>query len=123
MRTSFVASALVAVLLSACAPSTPALPPEPPAAVPVAGRVEIVAAKEGFVPAKIAAPAGKPLTLVFTRTEPNTCMTGVHFPELGIEKEIPVGARVEVEVTPKAGGTIAFQCPMGMGKSAIVSVN
>jgi plastocyanin domain-containing protein len=86
------------------------------------GKVRIAATEEGFTPAKIEAKAGVPLKLVFRRETDHTCMTGVDFPELGIKKDLPLNTDVEIEVTPKEGGTIAFQCPMGMGKSSIVTV-
>ncbi len=86
------------------------------------GKVRIAATESGFEPAKIEAKAGVPLKLVFRRETDHTCMTGVDFPELGIKKDLPLHTDVEIEVTPKQGGTIAFQCPMGMGKSSIVTV-
>ncbi len=132
MRTLFFAVSVAAAFACSSAPSAPATAPaaagEAKPAAPAAakpgpdGKVQVVATKEGFEPNRIEAKAGQPLTLVFTRTEEKTCMTGVVFPELGIEKDIPIGTPVEVTVTPKADGKIAFQCPMGMGKSTIVGV-
>lgn len=86
------------------------------------GKVLIRATKEGFEPSRIEVEGGKPITLVFVREIEKTCMTGVVFPDLGIEKDLPVGEKVEITVTPEAGGTIRFQCPMGMGKSTIVGL-
>lgn len=102
-----------------------AAPAEKPAAAarPDAdGKIEVHATKEGFEPAKIEVEGGKPVTLVFKREVEKTCMTGVVFPDLKIEKDLPVGQAVEVTVTPEAGGTIHFQCPMGMGKSTVVGL-
>lgn len=94
-----------------------------PAARPDAdGRIEIVATRSTFEPSRIEVEGGKPVTLVFTREIEKTCMHTVVFPDLDIEKEIPVGEKVEIEVTPEAGGTIRFQCPMGMGKSMVVGL-
>lgn len=84
------------------------------------GTVEVHATAEGFTPARIEAKAGQKLKLVFVRDVEKTCMTGVVFPSLGIEKDLPLGQKVEVEVTAPETGTVGFQCPMGMGKSAIV---
>lgn len=86
------------------------------------GKVEVVATKDSFVPSRIEVEGGKEVTLVFRREVEKTCMHTVVFPGLGIEKEIPVGQPVEVTVKPEAGGTITFQCPMGMGKSTIVGL-
>lgn len=123
-----------AVLLVACTDSKPAAPaPAPPAAPEqqaqaVArpdenGVVRIEATRDNFVPSRIEAPAGKPLTLIFTRTAQKTCMGEAVFPDLGIRKELPLNEPVEVTVTPEAGKEIVFHCPMGMGRSTIVAVD
>lgn len=86
------------------------------------GKIAVHATKEGFEPSRIEVEGGKPVTLVFTRDVEKTCMTGVVFPDLKIEKDLPLGQAVEVTVTPEAGGTVHFQCPMGMGKSTVVGL-
>ncbi len=86
------------------------------------GKVEITATADGFVPSRIEAEGGKPLKLVFTRKVEKSCMTAVVFPSLEIEKDLPLDEPVEIELTPEAGATIAFQCPMGMGRSTIVGL-
>jgi plastocyanin domain-containing protein len=131
------ALALAAALaLSACTESKPAAEAPAPTAArvpekapPTVGRpdangvVKIEATRDSFVPSRIEAPAGKPVTLVFTRTEKKTCMSEAVFPDLGIRKELPLNEPVEVTVTPEAGKEIVFHCPMGMGRSTIVAVN
>lgn len=94
----------------------------PAPARPVDGRIEVQATADGFSPSRIEAEGGKPLKLVFTRDVERTCMTAVVFPTLDIEEELPLGTAVEIEVTPEAGGTIPFQCPMGHGKSSIKGI-
>jgi predicted protein tyrosine phosphatase len=132
------ALALVAALaLSACTDSKPAAEAPAPTVVPqgqqkappsvgrpdASGVVRIEATRDSFVPSRIEAPAGKPLTLIFTRTEKKTCMSEAVFPDLGIRKELPLNEPVEVTVTPEAGKEIVFHCPMGMGRSTIVAVD
>ena len=122
--------AFLALSLAACSQGNSATPTKAaPAAEKKAaarpgpdGRIEIRATKDSFEPSRIEVEGGKTVTLVFTREVEKTCMHSVVFPDLGIEKEIPVGGKVEVQVTPQAGGTIRFQCPMGMGKSMIVGL-
>lgn len=104
------------------APKAPEAPKDAIGKADAEGRIRVAATEEGFEPSKIEAKAGVPLKLVFRRDTDHTCMTGVVFPELAIEKDLPLHTDVEIEVTPKQGGTIAFQCPMGMGKSSIVTV-
>lgn len=84
------------------------------------GRIAIEANAKGFSPARIVVEEGKPVKLLFTRTVEKTCMDGVVFPSLDIEEKLEVGVPVEVEFTPEAAGEIAFQCPMGHGKSTVV---
>src|SRR5262245_59455710 len=113
--------ALSFVLLAACTSSSGAA--EPAAARPRPdGTVQIKATEEGFEPSRVEVAAGKPVKLVFTRVAEKTCMTGVVFPELGIEKDLPLNTPVAVEITPRAGGTVNFQCPMAMGKGTIVTL-
>lgn len=91
-----------------------------PTPVDAEGKIRVEATQDGFSPKRIIVEEGKPVKLVFHRTVEKTCMDGVIFPSLGIEKELAVGVPVEVEITPEHSGKIAFQCPMGHGKSSIV---
>ncbi|WP_373045754.1 cupredoxin domain-containing protein [Vulgatibacter sp.] len=103
--------------------AAPAAEAKPAVARPAAdGTIEVHATRDGFEPSKIEVEGGKPVNLVFVREIEKTCMTGVVFPDLKIEKDLPVGEKVTVTVTPEAGGTIHFQCPMGMGKSTVVGL-
>lgn len=86
------------------------------------GKVLITATADEFIPSRVEVKGGEKVTLVFLREVEKSCMNKVVFPSLDIEKELPVGEKVEIEVTAPESGTIAFQCPMGMGKSAIVAM-
>jgi hypothetical protein len=81
-------------------------------------RVEVTA--HGFEPARVSLNFGR--QLVFRRTSDKTCATAVVFPELGIEKQLPLNADVTVDVPATAHGEIAFQCGMGMHKSKVVAL-
>jgi plastocyanin domain-containing protein len=87
---------------------------------PAGSVVQVRVSDSGFSPARIAAEAGKPMTLRFLRTSRNTCATEVVFPEQGIRRELPLGVPVEVAVIPHSG-EIAFSCGMHMFKGQIVS--
>lgn len=86
------------------------------------GKVLITATADEFIPSRVEVKGGEKVTLVFLREVEKSCMNKVVFPSLDIEKELPVGEKVEIDVTAPESGTIAFQCPMGMGKSAIVAM-
>jgi plastocyanin domain-containing protein len=118
-----VLAALVAGGLAGCGG-----PPEggraeaPPAAVeqPAAGVVQVTVDGTGFHPDRIPARAGEPITLALMRTTEETCGTEIVIPALGIERKLPLNERVEVTVTPKEKGEIAFACGMDMLKGTIV---
>lgn len=84
------------------------------------GRAAVTVDGEGYHPAKLHAPAGKALKIVFTRTTDQTCGHDVVFPSLNIRKNLPLNQPVEVSITP-AAGTTAFTCGMGMYQGSIMA--
>ena len=83
----------------------------------------VVADEHGFAPSHIDLQQGGPgssQAITFTRTSNETCATAVVFPEMQIEKDLPLGVPVSIDVPTDRPRTIAFQCGMGMYKSAIV---
>ncbi len=95
---------------------------EEPAAV-AAGptTVSIQVNKSGYQPSSVNAQAGKRLKLIFTRTTDKGCGDKLVFPDHGIDRELPLGEPVEVELTPQEGETISFTCGMGMYEGSIVA--
>ena len=113
--------ALVAILLFACKKEQAAPPAPKPAPIEVTGRrVDITAAANGFTPKEVTVKQGEPTTLVFTRTTDETCATEVVFPEIKLEKKLPLNQQVAVEVPVDKARTLAFQCGMAMFKSKVV---
>jgi plastocyanin domain-containing protein len=84
------------------------------------GLVEVLADGEGFHPAEVAVQKGVPLTLAFKRTSDKTCATEVVFPELKLEKKLPLNEAVAIAIPTDEGRTLTFQCGMGMYKSKVV---
>jgi len=82
--------------------------------------IAVTADERGFTPANVETKSGSKLTLRFTRTTDSTCADKVVFPEAGIEKELPLKQPVDVVVPTDKARTLAFQCGMGMFKSAVV---
>lgn len=136
------AAALVASLglcLGGAACKKPAPPPPPPAApaptpppattapaAPVTGvsaRVEIEVNEKGFVPDRIPAKAGKPLTLVITRKTDRTCAREILFAGQEGKTDLPLNKTVEVMYTPKASGEVKFGCAMGMMIAGVLAVS
>jgi plastocyanin domain-containing protein len=104
--------AFAALALAACG--------KPAVAETKPGEVAVRADDKGFTPSSVTAEKGKPLALVFTRTSDKTCATSVAFPELKIEKPLPLNTPVRVELPTADARTYTFQCGMGMFKSKVV---
>ncbi|RJO61867.1 cupredoxin domain-containing protein [candidate division WS5 bacterium] len=82
-------------------------------------RVEIKV-EGGYSPDKIIVKKGRKTTLVFHRKDPSDCLEEVIIPEFKIRKKLPLGERVEVEITPEKTGEYGFECGMGMFKGKII---
>jgi plastocyanin domain-containing protein len=76
--------------------------------------VEMKVTEDGYVPAKIKAQKGEKLRLVITRTTDRTCAREIVVKSHGINKPLPLGTAVTVELTPKASGEIKYACGMDM---------
>lgn len=104
---------------AAPAAAAPAAPTPPPAAAP-AGTVQVTITDEGFVPARIPAKVGQPLTLAITRKAERTCATEILFAGQEGKTDLPLNKTVQVTYTPKASGEIKFGCAMGMMIGGVV---
>lgn len=82
--------------------------------------VTITVGEDGFVPNHVEVRRGSKATLRFTRTTDKTCATSVAFPELGLNRPLPLNQAVDIEVPADQARTLTFQCGMGMYKSRIV---
>ena len=100
---------------------TPGCGQEPAPAPAITGpRVQVTVDANGYTPARIPAPTGQPITLVFTRTTDQGCGQILVFPDLGIRRELPLREAVAVTVTPPRG-ELRFTCGMDMYRGAIVA--
>lgn len=91
-----------------------------PAATASPRMVHVTVDDKGFHPNHVEAVKGQKLTLEFERTHDGTCATKVVFPEVNIEKDLPLNEKVPVDVPTGKARTLAFQCGMGMYKSAVL---
>jgi len=82
--------------------------------------IPVTADERGFTPAAVETQHGSKLTLRFTRTTDATCADKVVFPEAGIEQALPLNQPTDVVVPTDKARTLAFQCGMGMFKSAVL---
>jgi len=84
------------------------------------GRVAITVTEKGFEPAVVTVAAGKPVTLVVTRTTAKTCATDLVMPAQGIHQALPLGEAVEITFTPEQAGELNYACAMDMYKGKVI---
>ena len=98
-------------------------PQQAPQAAPSKdGAYEVAVTEKGFEPDRIQLPPGKQAVLRFTRKTDQTCADAVEFQGDSVKHMLPKGAPVEIKVTAPASGELAFACPMGHVRGAIVVV-
>ncbi len=81
--------------------------------------VKITVTKRGYEPFRVQASAGKPLTLVITRTTDETCATEIVIPEANISRDLPLGQPVTITFTPQKAGELRYSCAMNMFQGVI----
>ena len=84
---------------------------------------DVTAGEHGFTPTSFPLKAGGPGshgTVTFIRTTDKTCATEVVFPDLNIEKKLPLNQVVSVDLPTDTAKTLTFQCGMAMYKGAVV---
>ncbi len=81
--------------------------------------IRITVTKNGYEPHRVTATAGKPLTLVVTRTTDETCATELVIPEAGISQPLPLLTPVAITFTPTRTGELRYSCAMKMFQGVI----
>jgi plastocyanin domain-containing protein len=84
-------------------------------------RVAITVTDKGFEPEVVTVAAGRPVTLVVTRTTAQTCATDLVMPSKGINQPLPLGQAVEITFTPTKPGEYAYACAMDMFKGKVIA--
>lgn len=73
----------------------------------------------GYQPSTITVIPDKPVTITFTRKDPNTCLEEIIFPEYKIMEYLPMNKPVKITLPPPhTGGD--FHCGMNMYHGKIV---
>lgn len=81
-------------------------------------RIEIAA--NGYTPKTIGVRKGQTVKLEFFRKDGDNCGEKLVFPAMNIERDIPVGKPVVVEVTPDKAGELKFACGMDMLRGKLI---
>jgi plastocyanin domain-containing protein len=114
MRRSLVAAlALLSLAL-------PAVAAEPWPQKKAGKTVQVAVTDDGFVPQRIEARKGEPLTLVVTRKTERTCATEIVIKEYGINQPLPLDKPVTVTFTPTRSGQVKYACGMDMITGTLV---
>jgi Cupredoxin-like domain len=88
--------------------------PEQPVTRVPSGAILVRVSSAGFDPSLIPVKAGRRVKLAFFRQDAENCGREVVFPALGIQRELPVGQTVVIDVTPRKTGSLSFSCGMKM---------
>jgi plastocyanin domain-containing protein len=115
----------------ACRSDKVVAPPPPVAAdtpatsgvAPPVGKIAMTVTEEGFVPGRIPAKKGQPITLSITRKTDRTCARDIVFQGQDGKTPLPLDKTVDVTYTPKASGELKFGCAMGMMVSGVLAVS
>jgi len=84
------------------------------------GQIIEIRVQDGvYEPSLIEARAGKGISLRFVRTDETACAAQVVFPELGMQKALPLGKPVVIRLVPEQAGDYTFQCQMGMYRGVL----
>ena len=79
----------------------------------------ITVTKQGFEPPVLIVPAGKPVTLVVTRTTEYTCARDFVMASQEIAKPLPLDQPVEIQLSPQAPGDLRYACGTDMFKGIV----
>jgi plastocyanin domain-containing protein len=79
-----------------------------------------VTVRGAYTPDRIEVEAGRPVRLLFTREEANSCTEQVILPDFGLVRDLPLGKKVPLEFTPEAPGEYTFHCGMNMVRGRVV---
>jgi len=97
----------------------------PPGAGVAAGEAEqgmqeiTITVQGGYVPARVRVQAGRPVRLLFHRTDPSGCVARVIFPDFQRSLDLPLGATTSIELRPERPGSYPFHCGMAMVRGSL----
>ena len=74
----------------------------------------------GYKPDTVTVEQGKPITITFIRRTDQTCGTEIIFPDLKINKPLPLNKPVAVTLTPERAGELRFTCGMDMLRGKVI---
>lgn len=82
--------------------------------VAVAGERIDILVEGGYKPSVIKVKKGQRTTFSLIRKDTNSCLEEFILPDFKISKFLPVGQKVDIEITPTKTGEFGFHCGMNM---------
>jgi plastocyanin domain-containing protein len=73
----------------------------------------------GYEPARIVVQASQPVRLNFFRSDPNSCLEQVLFPDFHIAQDLELNKVTAIEFTPQTPGQYPFTCGMNMFRGVV----
>lgn len=80
----------------------------------------VLVTEQGYDPPSVTIPANKPVTLTFIRKTEATCGNEIIFPDLKINKPLPMNTPIKVEIPARPAGSLRFTCGMDMLEGKLV---
>ena len=87
--------------------------------IKASGKIDILV-KGGYKPENIQIKKGHTTTLVFKRTDPSSCLEEVVIPDFKVKKYLPLGEKVEIDITPEKSGVYKIHCGMNMFHAKLI---
>jgi plastocyanin domain-containing protein len=91
-----------------------------PVQAPSDGQLRVEVSSEGFFPTSLELPEKRPATVIFRRTSEAACAHAVVFPELKLERELPLERDVAVEIPASVSRSLGFQCGAGEHRGKVL---
>ncbi len=76
----------------------------------------------GYTPNTITIPKGEPSTIIFRRTDANSCLEEVLLPDFKIKAFLPINTPVSVTLSPTKPGNHDMHCGMNMFHGKLIVV-
>lgn len=75
-------------------------------------RLHVEVGSDGFSPGSLSLPDGA-TRVTFRRIDESACAHAIVFPDLNLERELPIGQEVAIDVPASAPRRLGFQCGAG----------
>lgn len=82
--------------------------------------IEILVKDGVYVPAYIQVATNHPITLRFTRKDASPCAEIVNFSSLNINRQLPLGEPIDIDIYIENPGEYEFACQMGMYRGKLI---